>query len=83
MSEKAAVNKEKNNVYIFAVLKDATKSQVKEAVEQLFKKKVTDVRLLNVKTKPKRFRNIQGRTKAWKKAYVTLESGQTIEFAGA
>lgn len=83
MSEKAAVGKEKNNIYVFAVIKTATKPEVKEAIEELFKTKVASVHILNVKTKPKRFRNIQGKSKAWKKAYVTLEQGQVIELGGA
>lgn len=83
MSEKAAIAKEKRNEYVFQVSRDATKPEVKEAIELLFKTKVGTVRIVNVKSKPKRFGQIQGRSKAWKKAYVTLEAGQAIEFAGA
>ena len=83
MSEKAAIGKEKRNEFIFRIIKDATKPEVKQAVEMLFKAKVKAVRIVNVKTKPKRFGQIQGRSKAWKKAYVTLLPGQSIEFAGA
>lgn len=82
MSEKASTATDKRGEYVFKVANCATKHDVKEAIELLFKTKVEAVRILNVKTKPKRFGNIQGRSKAWKKAYVTLESGQQIDFAG-
>ena len=82
MSEKATLATEKCGVYVFEVSTCATKSEVKEAVEQLFKTQVQSVRIVNVKTKPKRFGAIQGRSKAWKKAYVTLQAGQQIDFAG-
>lgn len=82
MSEKAALAAEKYSEYVFRVAQCATKSDVKKAIELLFKVKVETVRILNVKTKPKRFGNIQGRSKAWKKAYVSLESGHQIDFAG-
>lgn len=81
MSEKAAIAAEKRSGYVFEVLDSATKPEIKKAVEFLFKKEVESVRIVNVKTKPKRFGNIQGRSKAWKKAYVTLKAGQQIEFA--
>lgn len=83
MSEKAAIDTEKNGVYVFEVLHCATKPEVKEAVQQLFKVSVDEVRIVNVKGKPKRFGQIQGRSKGWKKAYVTLATGQQIDFAGA
>jgi large subunit ribosomal protein L23 len=82
MSEKAAIAAEKRREYVFEVVKDATKPEVKGAVELLFKAQVESVRILNVKTKPKRFGNVQGRSKGWKKAYVTLLKGQEISFAG-
>ena len=83
MSEKATAAKEKNRLYVFEVLRTATKPEIKAAVEQLFKTKVQAVRIVNVKSKPKRFRNVEGHSKAWKKAYVTLENGQSIDFTGA
>lgn len=82
MSEKATIATDKRGEYVFEVASSATKPEVKEAIEQLFKTKVVCVRIANVKTKPKRFGAIQGRSKAWKKAYVTLEAGQQIDFAG-
>lgn len=81
-SEKAALATEKNNEYVFKIAHSATKPEVKDAIQLLFSVKVAAVRILNVKTKPKRFGNTQGRSKAWKKAYVTLETGQQIDFAG-
>lgn len=83
LSEKAAIATEKAGVYVFEVTACATKPIVKDAVQQLFNTKVKDVRIVNVKSKPKRYGNIEGRSKEWKKAYVTLEAGQKIEFVGA
>lgn len=83
MSEKAALAKDASRLYVFEVLKSATKPDVKGAVELMFKVKVESVRIVNVKTKPKRFGQIMGRSKAWKKAYVKLQEGQSIEFVGA
>lgn len=83
MSEKAAIAAEQRNEYVFEVSKCATKAAVKKAIEKLFDKKVKAVRILNVKSKPKRFGNVLGQSKQWKKAYVTLEAGQKIEFVGA
>jgi len=82
MSEKAVLAAEERSEYVFRVARCATKPEVKEAVESLFKTKVMSVRIVNVKTKPKRFGNVQGHSKAWKKAYVTLKAGQQIDFAG-
>ena len=83
MSEKAAIAMEKRGEYVFHVAKMATKPEVKEAVELLFKAQVKSVRIVNVKSKPKRFGSIQGYSKAWKKAYVTLQAGQQIDFTHA
>lgn len=82
LSEKANIATQEHNQYVFEVCKSATKPEIKEAVENLFKTKVELVRVVNVKKKPKRFGSIQGHSKAWKKAYVTLQAGQQIEFAG-
>jgi len=83
MSEKSAIIMERSNDYVFHVKQDATKSEIKAAVEELFKTKVKSVRVLNMKSKPKRFGKVEGKSKAWKKAYVTLQVGQRIEFVGA
>lgn len=82
LSEKAAIATQERREYVFEVCCDAAKPEIKEAVESLFKTKVDLVRIVNVKTKPKRFGATQGRSKAWKKAYVTLQAGQQIDFAG-
>ncbi len=81
LSEKASIGTEKRREYTFEVAKNATKPDVKNAVELFFKVLVQSVRILNVKTKPRRFGQIQGKTKAWKKAYVKLQDGQAIDFA--
>jgi large subunit ribosomal protein L23 len=82
MSEKAAIAADKRREYVFEVLSDATKPEVKIAVEQLFKTQVESVRILNVKSKPRRYGQVEGSSKKWKKAYVTLQKGQEISFAG-
>ena len=68
-----------NNQVVFSVRRDATKPQIKAAVEQLFDVKVKGVNTLNRKGKLKRFRGIVGRQKSMKKAIVTLEEGQSID----
>ncbi len=66
--------------YVFKVIADATKIEIKKAVELLFKVKVMAVRICNTKSKAKKFGQIEGRRKGWKKAYVTLKEEQTIDF---
>lgn len=83
MSEKATIAMEKRGEYVFQVASNSHKHEVKQAVELMFKAKVSAVRIVNVKSKPKRFGKIEGRSKAWKKAYVTLQPGQQIDFVGA
>ncbi len=83
VSEKAAVVADMNNQYVFRVAVDATKLEVKKAVEQLFKVDVADVQTLKVKGKVKRNRFGLSRKPSWKKAYVKLEQGQDIDFAAA
>ena len=83
VSEKAAVVADLNNQYVFRVAVDATKLEVKKAVEQLFKVDVTDVRTLKVKGKVKRNRFGYSKKPTWKKAYVSLAQGQDIDFASA
>lgn len=72
-----------NNQYVFKVLKDATKPEVKAAVEKLFKVKVVSVQVVNQKPQKMRFGKIEGFKKAWKKAYVRLAEGSEIDFTGA
>jgi large subunit ribosomal protein L23 len=68
---------------VFKVLADASKLEIKTAVQSLFNTKVQSVRVLNVKGKTKRTRYGIGRRSDWKKAYVRLEQGQDIDFAVA
>ena len=81
ITEKTAVAAGAQNLVVFKVTADATKPQVKAAVEQLFDVKVADVRVANVKGKTKRTRFGLGKRSDWKKAYVRLEQGQEIDFA--
>ncbi len=81
VSEKAAVVADENNQFVFKVAVDATKSEIKKSVEQLFKVKVDSVRTLKVKGKVKRNRFGYSTKPTWKKAYVRLEQGQDIDFA--
>ena len=65
--------------YAFEVATDANKNEVKQAVERFFGVKVLDVHTMNVKGKPKRLGRHMGRRKDWKKAIVTLQSGDKID----
>ncbi len=81
LSEKATLLTETNNEYVFKVNPKANKLEIKHAVEKLFGKKVADVRTDNYDGKKKRERRADfGRTKNWKKAFVRLADGETIEF---
>ena len=75
ISEKATYIAEKNEQVVFRVATDATKPEVKAAVELLFKVEVEAVRIANVKGKTKRFGRSMGKRKGWKKAYVSLKAG--------
>ena len=78
ITEKATMLSEHNKV-VFRVAQDATKSQIAEAVEALFKVNVVKVNTLNVKGKTKRFRGHLGKRSDVKKAIVTLADGQSID----
>jgi large subunit ribosomal protein L23 len=80
VSEKSTFVGEKNNQYVFRVVADATKPEIKAAVELMFKTKVRAVRVVNVKGKEKRFGRFEGRRRSWKKAYISLVQGQEINF---
>ena len=80
ISEKATWVADKNEQIIFRVASDATKPEVKAAVELLFKVSVESVQIANVKGKQKRFGRYMGSRKNWKKAYVSLKPGQEINF---
>jgi large subunit ribosomal protein L23 len=83
MSEKATRIADQHRQYVFKVLRDATKPEIKLAVEQLFNVKVDAVRVSNVRSRTKAFRGRLGVRQAWKKAYVKLEEGFSIDFLGA
>lgn len=80
ISEKATYVADKNDQVVFRVNADATKPEVKAAVELLFKVEVKSVQIANVKGKVKRFGKITGRRKDWKKAFVCLKPGQELNF---
>jgi large subunit ribosomal protein L23 len=82
VSEKSALVAEKQNQVVFRVLRDSTKPEIKAAVELMFEVKVDSVRVVNVAGKAKRFGGRPGKRSDWKKAYVSLAEGQTIDFAG-
>jgi len=83
VTEKATMVADKLNQIIFKVRKSATKLQVKEAIETMFKVDVTAVNLLNVRGKAKRAsRNSMGKRADWKKAYVSIQAGQEINLTG-
>lgn len=78
MSEKAHVVAEKNQI-VLKVRTDATKKEVAQAVELLFEVKVVAVQVVNVKGKTKSFQQTKGRRANWKKAYVKLPDGTSVE----
>jgi len=78
ITEKATVLSEQNKV-VFRVAQDATKEEIADAIEELFKVTVTKVNTLNVKGKTKRWRGRPGRRSDVKKAIVTLAEGQSID----
>jgi len=80
VSEKSTYVAEKNEQVVFRVVGNATKPEIKAAVELLFKVEVESVQVANVKGKQKRFGKMNGRRKDWKKAYVCLKPGQEINF---
>jgi large subunit ribosomal protein L23 len=79
ISEKTARLQADSNQYVFEVRADADKSEIKRAVEKLFEVDVEQVQVVNMKGKNKGFRLVPGRQKDWKKAYVRVKSGQSIE----
>jgi large subunit ribosomal protein L23 len=81
VSEKGTFIADKHNQVVFRVMQNATKPEVKAAVELMFKTQVESVQISNVKGKKKRFGTHAGRRRNWKKAYVSLKPGQEINFA--
>jgi large subunit ribosomal protein L23 len=82
VTEKGSLLGEKTNQILFRVKRDANKIEVRQAVETLFKVKVTKVRLARYLGKIKRVGRNSGRLPEWKKAYVTLKEGDKIDFFG-
>ncbi len=78
VSEKSAIAGEMNQV-VFRVASDATKPEIRRAVEMLFEVDVEDVRVVNIKGKNKRFGQMQGKRSDTRKAYVRLKEGQDID----
>lgn len=70
---------EQENVYTFEVAKSANKVEIAQAIEAIFNVTVVKVNTLNVKAKPKRMRYVEGKTRTWKKAMVTVAQGDKIE----
>jgi large subunit ribosomal protein L23 len=81
VSEKSTFVADKNRQYVFRVADDATKPEIKAAIELMFKTKVDGVTVSNVRGKERRFGRVVGRKRSWKKAYVRLAEGQEINFA--
>ena len=82
VSEKATAVAEKHNQVLFKVLRDATKPEIKAAVELMFKVEVEAVRTINQRGKEKKFGKSIGRRDHIKKAYVSLKPGQELNFSG-
>ena len=81
ISEKSVNAADNGNQFAFKVATDASKPEIKAAVEMLFEVNVEKVQVLNVKGKSKRFGQRMGKRPDWKKAYVRLAEGQDINFA--
>jgi large subunit ribosomal protein L23 len=80
VTEKTSLGSDATNTVSIVVDRDANKIEIKQAVETLFKVKVSDVRTVNVAGKVKRFGKTSAKRSNWKKAYVTLQEGQSIDF---
>ncbi len=82
ISEKSTVLADKHNQVVFQVKTDASKDEIRQAVEKLFEVKVKNVQVVNVRGKVKRIGKTPGARSSWKKAYVCLQKGQNIDFLG-
>jgi large subunit ribosomal protein L23 len=80
VTEKTSLGSDSSNTVALVVDKAANKIEIKQAVENLFKVKVADVRTVTVAGKVKRSGKTYGKRSNWKKAYVTLQEGQSIDF---
>jgi large subunit ribosomal protein L23 len=80
VTEKTSLGMQNHNQYTFRVKRNATKTEIKQAVELMFDVKVSGVQVVNEPGKKRRFGRIAGRTQDWKKAYVRLADGQAIDY---
>ncbi len=80
VTEKTSLAMQNHNQYTFRVRRDATKTDIRKAIELMFDVKVAGVRVVNEPGKARRFGRTAGRTQDWKKAYVSLAAGQTIDY---
>ena len=80
VTEKTSLAMQNSNQYTFRVRRDANKADIRQAVELMFDVKVKAVQVLNEPGKSRRFGKLMGRTQDWKKAYVSLMQGQTIDY---
>lgn len=80
VTEKSTTQKETGNKVTFEVDRRANKIEIKQAVEKIFKVKVTDVHTMLVRGKVKRYKNLLGKRSDWKKAVVTLKPGEKVPF---
>ena len=80
VTEKTTLEKDARNIVAFEVSREANKIEIKDAVEKLFKVEVTAVKTVNVAGKVKRFGKNIGKRSNWKKAYVTLKEGSSVDF---
>ena len=83
VSEKATVLADSKKQFVFKVATDATKLEIKKAVESLFDVKVAAVNTMNVQGKTKRTARGLGKRNDWKKAYIALQPGQDLDFSGS
>lgn len=79
MTEKSVSLSESSNQYVFKVATTATKKEIKQAVETIFEVKVDRVQTVNVKGKQKNFSRRSGKRSDWKKAYIRLAEGQSLD----
>ncbi len=80
VTEKTSLAMQNSNQYVFRVRREATKTDIRKAVELMFEVKVRGVQVVNEPGKMRRFGRMTGRTQDWKKAYVRLAEGQTIDY---
>jgi large subunit ribosomal protein L23 len=80
VTEKTSLAMQNANQYTFRVKRNATKTDIRQAVELMFEVKVTGVQVVNEPGKKRRFGRLSGRTQDWKKAYVSLAAGQAIDY---